>query len=273
MWWPGGYGWIATSSGLTLDFEIHVHRQDTVEGRADMTREHELTRAFVEMADTLVADYDVVELLQRLAEHCVDLFDVTAAGLLLADEHNTLRVLAASTEQTRMLELFQLQNDQGPCLDCFRTGEPISVPDLTAATTRWPIFASHSLGQGFVSVHALPLRLRETVIGALNLFDDRTGALLADQLDVAQALADVATIGILHERAIRHTETLAEQLQHALNSRVTIEQAKGVLAAHHNCSMDDAFTRLRTHARVNNLQLTNLARRIATGQQVTLLDA
>ncbi|RNL85120.1 GAF and ANTAR domain-containing protein [Halostreptopolyspora alba] len=218
------------------------------------------------MADTLVADFDVAELLHQLAEHCVELLGATAAGLLLADERGTLHIVAASTEKTRLLELFQVQNDEGPCLDCFASGEPVSVPDLADAMERWPIFAAHAREQDFASVHALPLRLRGEMVGALNLFGVTPAPLSKADLEVAQGLADVATIGILQERALRRSYTLTEQLQHALNSRVVIEQAKGVLAGREGIDVDEAFSRIRSHARSNNLRLTELAREIATGQ-------
>ncbi|WP_236700449.1 GAF and ANTAR domain-containing protein [Allosalinactinospora lopnorensis] len=237
-----------------------------------MTRERQLVGAFVEMADTLVVDFDVAELLHQLADHCVELLEAAAAGLMLADERNTLHIVAASSERTRLLELFQLQNHQGPCLDCFDSGEPVRVPDLAAAAERWPVFADHAQEQGFASVHALPLRLRSTIIGALNLFGTTPTPMSEADLKVAQGLADVATIGILQERAIRRGSTLTEQLQHALNSRVIIEQAKGVLAGRESIDVDEAFTRIRSYARSNNLRLTDLAHAIATGQHSARLS-
>lgn len=182
------------------------------------------------MADTLVADYDAVEVLHRLVEYCVELLDAAAAGLLLADQRGSLQVLASSTEGIRLLELFHLQTNEGPCMDAYRTGERILVDDLAAASARWPTFAPQAVKDGFASVHALPLRLRGEVIGALNLFGHHTGPLTPADLRVAQALADTATIGIFQERTIRRGEVLTEQLQTALNSRVIIEQAKGVLS-------------------------------------------
>lgn len=228
-----------------------------------MSREQHLAAAFVELVDTLVDDYDVVDLLDRLVGHSVRLLDVTAAGLLLDDQRgNALRVLAASSERTRLLELFQLQTDQGPCLDCVRTGRPVSTPDLNAAATRWPRFVPVAIQQGFHAVHALPLRLRNQTIGALNLFHDRPATLTPDDLRLGQALADAATIGILHERAIRRGETLIEQLQTALNSRVIIEQAKGFLADRGGFDVDQAFDLLRGYARNHNLRLSDTARQV-----------
>lgn len=228
-----------------------------------MSREHLLAAAFVELADTLVDDYDVVDLLDRLAVHSVRLLDVTAAGLLLDDQRGRgLRVLAASSEQTRLLELFQLQTDEGPCLDCVRTGQPVSVPDLGEAAARWPQFAPKAVQQGFHAVHALPLRLRSQTIGALNLFHDQPASLAEDDLRLGQALADAATIGILHERTVRRNETVVEQLQTALNSRVILEQAKGFLADRGGIGVDEAFDWLRGYARSNNLRLSDAARRV-----------
>jgi transcriptional regulator with GAF, ATPase, and Fis domain len=224
-------------------------------------RDQALAKAFVTLADTLVADYDVIELLHHLTVECVELLGVDAAGLLLSDQRGTLQMAAASTERARVVELFQLQSDEGPCLDCFRASRPIAAPDLREMTD-WPRFIAHTLETGYRSVYALPMRLRNETIGALNLFRVEPGAIAAEELRIAQALADVATIGILQERAIRRREVLAEQLQVALNSRVIIEQAKGVLAQRGDLSMDAAFDRLRTHARDNNLRLSEVARQV-----------
>lgn len=193
-------------------------------------RETQLLQAFVEMADTLVDDYDVADLLHLLVNNCVRLLGSAAAGLMLSDQRGSLQVLASSTERTRLLELFQLQVDEGPCLEAFHSGEMVAAEDLSAESSRWPRFAPEALNQGFRSVHAVPLRLRKQTIGALNLFGTATGTLSDRDLQVARALADAATIGILQERAIRRAEVLTEQLQTALNNRVTIEQAKGILA-------------------------------------------
>lgn len=230
-----------------------------------MAQQQRLSEAFVALADSLVADFDVADLLHRLADHCVTLLDVAAAGLLLADQRGSLQVVAASSEASRLLELFQLQHDEGPCLDCYRTGTTVTVPDLELAADRWPIFAAETRAAGYRSVHALPMRLRDDVIGTLNLFGSRPGPLDEADARVGQALADVATIAILQERAIRHQELLAEQLQHALTSRVVIEQAKGILAERGNLDMDQAFDRLRRHARNTNTRLTDLARGIVDG--------
>ena len=230
---------------------------------AATVREARMVAAFVEMADTLVADYDVVDVLHRLVEHTVGLLDAAAAGLLLADQRGSLRVMASSTEEVRLLELFQLQANEGPCLDSYRTGEPILADDLAAVSQRWPSFAPRALQQGFASVHAVPLRLRSEVIGALNLFGQHTGRLSEADLLVAQALADTATIGILQERAIRRGEILTEQLQTALNSRVIIEQAKGVLSHAGNLDMDQTFEVLRGYARHHSARLSDVAAELA----------
>ncbi|MFC4912011.1 GAF and ANTAR domain-containing protein [Actinomadura gamaensis] len=223
-------------------------------------------QAFVGLADTLVSGFDVVDFLQQLAEKCVELLGVDAAGILVTDQRGHLRMMAASSEQSRLLELFQLQNEQGPCLDCFRTGTALHCADLSApeAVRRWPRFAPQALATGFGAVSALPMRLRDEVIGAMNLFRFRPGALTGQQTDVGQAMADIATIGLLQERAIRESQVLSEQLQTALNSRLVIEQAKGVLAERHNCSLEQAFAALRAHARSHNLRLTDLARDVAS---------
>ena len=224
-----------------------------------LSREQELANTFVMLADSLVEDYDIVDLLDRLAAACVRLLDVAAAGLLLNDLQGHLAVVASSSEETRLLEIFQLQNDQGPCLDCVRTGAAVISGDLDADRVRWPLFASFALEAGFRSVAALPLRLREQTIGGLNLFGGRAGPVSPEDQRLAQALADVATIGILQQRSAQRTTMLAEHLQRALNSRVVIEQAKGVLAERNAMSMEAAFDSLRLYARDHNIKLTNLA--------------
>lgn len=225
-----------------------------------------LADVFVEMADTLVDDFDVIDFLHVLTERCVQLLGVSAAGLLLTDGQDQLQVVAASSERTRLLELFQLQTDQGPCVDCFRTGRPVSVADLPAAR-RWPRFTAAAATVGFAAVHAVPMRLRTEVIGALNLFDTEPGALDRGRLRIGQALADVATIGLLQQRAIRRRDVLTEQLQTALNSRVLIEQAKGVLAERLHLDMAEAFTVLRSGARSKNRRLSDLAQAIIDGSE------
>ncbi|MEV0329400.1 GAF and ANTAR domain-containing protein [Micromonospora echinospora] len=228
--------------------------------------EIEMSDVFVETADTLVDDFDVLEFLHVLTERCVQLLGVSAAGLLLTDQQGSLRVVAASSRRTRLLELFQLQTDQGPCLDCFRTGRPVSVVDLPAAG-RWPRFTAAAAEVGFAAVHALPMRLRSEVIGALSLFDIQPGALDEGRLRIAQALADVATIGLLQQRAIHRRDILTEQLQTALDSRVLIEQAKGVLAERLHVDVGEAFTLLRAGARSHNRRLSDMARAIVDGSE------
>lgn len=230
-----------------------------------MPRETMLAQALVELADTLVADFDVVELLSVLTDRCVDVLDVGAAGIMLTGADGDLRVMASSSEAMRVLELLEVQSQEGPCLDCHRTGHPVGSPDLHAAQARWPRFAPEALAAGFQSVHALPLRLRGTMIGALNLFNADTGEMRRADLDAAQALADVATIAILQHRASIEAQQLNEQLSQALNTRVVIEQAKGVVAEREGLDMVQAFTALRAHARRNNLRLADLARGIVDG--------
>jgi GAF domain-containing protein len=225
-----------------------------------------LSETFVELTDTMVAGFDVIDFLHVLTRRSVQLLDIEAAGLLLADPRGDLRVIAASSETTRLLELFQLQADQGPCLDCCRTGQPVAVADLTAAP-RWPQFAAAARDAGFTAVQALPMRLREQVIGALNLFRATPGPFGPADVRVGQALADVATISLLHERSMRHSEILNEQLQTALNSRVIIEQAKGKLAERLGVNMDQAFSLLRDAARSRNLRLSDLARALVDGTE------
>ncbi|HEY0374943.1 MAG TPA: GAF and ANTAR domain-containing protein [Amnibacterium sp.] len=225
------------------------------------SREVALLDAFATLADTLVADYDVVEMLQVLVDTCRDLLDVTAVGLLLADpDGGTLDLVASTSEESRIVETLQLGAEAGPCVECFRTGRPMTVPDIDATGDRWPEFRASAAEQGFRGVFAIPMRLRDQTIGAMNLFRSETGELNEHDLRAAQALADVATIGILHERSFRANDVLRDQLQGALNSRVAIEQAKGVLAHRHEVDMDEAFRMLRTYARSNRLPLAAAAR-------------
>jgi transcriptional regulator with GAF, ATPase, and Fis domain len=225
-----------------------------------------LADTFVELTDTMVADFDVIDFLHVLTDRSVQLLDVSAAGLLLADPRGPLRVVAASSEAARLLELFQLQNDQGPCLDCFRSGQPVSA-DLGAEAERWPRFAAAAQQAGFAAVQALPMRLRDQVIGALNLFRAVPGTFDAAGVRIGQALADVATISLLHERGMRRSDALNEQLQSALNSRVVIEQAKGKLAERLGLDMEQAFSLLRDSARNRNRRLTDVAQAFVDGTE------
>jgi len=226
-----------------------------------------LSDTFVDLADTMVADFDVIDFLHMLTDRTVRLLAASAAGVVLADPRGELRVAAASSEQAELLELFQLQNDQGPCLECFRTGRPVTAADLAGPAQRWPRFAQAAVQAGFRTVEALPMRLRDQVIGALNLFRAEPGPLDPVDLRIGQALADVATIGLLHERNMRRSDTLNEQLQTALNSRVVIEQAKGKLAERLGLDMDQAFSVLRDYARSRNRRLSDLARAMVDGTE------
>jgi transcriptional regulator with GAF, ATPase, and Fis domain len=231
-----------------------------------MTRhEQRLARAFVELADTLVDEFDMLEFLNSLVERCVELLDVTAAGVVLSDQKGGLAMAAASSEQARLVELFAVQADDGPCLDCVRSGRPVSSTDLTGEVTRWPRFAPAARAAGFRAAYAVPMRLRQTVIGSLNLLSTETDDVDESRVEIGQALADVATIGLLQQRAIQDGTVLVEQLQTALNSRVAIEQAKGVLFAHGGVDMQQAFAALRGYARNNHLRLVDVARSVAEG--------
>ncbi len=227
------------------------------------SRETMLARTFVDVSDTLVADFDVLDFLAVLAGRCVELLGVSEAGLMLADPEGVLHVAASSSHTMNLLELFELQHDDGPCVDCYRTKTPIREEDLHDAVSRWPRFAPEAIAAGFSSVYALPMRLRSQVIGSLNLLRAEPGQLDSDELLVAQALADVATIGILQHRAASETRLIAEQLQYALNSRIVIEQAKGVLSARAGLDMDEAFTAIRQYARNHNKRLVDVAGAIA----------
>ncbi len=230
-----------------------------------MPREQELLTAFIEFADTFVDDYDIVEFLHRLAERCVELVDASEAGIMLADGEGTLRYVASSSERMRLVELFELQHDQGPCMEAYHEGVAVHCDTTDDAMTRWPLFAPNFQDSGFASVSALPMRLRTVVIGALNLFSSTPGPLGAEDEMVAQALADIATIGILQERALNDAHIVTSQLEAALESRIVIEQAKGIVAERAHVSIDAAFKQLRGYARGHNRLLSQTALDIING--------
>jgi GAF domain-containing protein len=226
------------------------------------TREHRLVDTFVALTDTLVDDYDVVELLQTLVDRAVEIFDASAAGILLLNQDHELEVLASTSEQSSFVGLLQLNAGDGPCVECFKTGRPVSAEDPAEMRRRWPAFAAAAEESGFASVHAVPMRLRDTVLGSLNLFRADQGALGPDDALAAQALTDVATISILQQRTIEHASVAQTQLQRALDSRVVIEQAKGFVAHTHRVDMGTAFAMLRRHARTTREPLVDVARAV-----------
>lgn len=230
-----------------------------------MRREAEVLRTLVDLADTLVADYDVIDLLTGLTDRCVHLLGASAAGVMLASATGELRLLASSSEAMRVVELFELQAKEGPCLDAFRTGERVAQEKLTGGAGPWPRFAAVAFEAGFRSVFALPMRLRHATIGALNVFS--VGQTPMDEADVlvAQAFADLATISVLQQRAVADSQHLNEQLSQALTSRILIEQAKGVVFERAGVGMDEAFARLRAYARNRNLRLTDVAQAAIDG--------
>src|SRR3954447_2398621 len=229
------------------------------------TREAILAKTFVMLADTLVDDFDVTDLFDRLTGACVELLGAATAGLMLVDQHGTLQLMASSSEAMRDLELFEMSHDQGPCMECFANREAVSA-DLrtTEAANRWPQFTAEALRQSVTAVQALPMRLRGQTIGALNIFHT-VGARFDDHdIALAQALADVATIALLQRRLLSSSELLSEQLQVALNDRVVIEQVKGLLAERGQHDVDAAFTLLREYCRASRLPLTRTAREMLT---------
>jgi GAF domain-containing protein len=230
-----------------------------------MAREQDLLAAFIEFADTFVDEYDVVEFLHRLAERCVELIGASEVGVMLADRDGTLHYVASSSERMHLIELFALQHDEGPCVDAYRTGVAVHSGMAEEANARWPGFAPHAREVGFQSVSALPMRLRTEVIGALNLFSTTPDPLSRQDQQVAQALADIATIGILQQRALSDGHVVSSQLEAALESRVLIEQAKGMVAEHDHVSVDDAFKLLRGYARAHNRLLRQTAVDIVEG--------
>ncbi len=230
-----------------------------------MDRYDKLARAVVGLADTMVADFDLIELAQQLIETAMALLPIDAAAIVLADVNDDLQVLASNTEQASLLELFHIQQDNGPCMVAYRSGQAVSVDDLRIGGRRWPQFASRAVEFGFLSVYALPMRLRADRVGALNLLRSATGPLGDADLHIAQALADMATIGILHQRTATRLDLLNRQLQTALNIRTVIEQAKGVLAARRGIDVHRAFKLLRAHARSTETRLVDVARAVIEG--------
>lgn len=232
----------------------------------DMTgtpRETQVLDAVVTIVDSLLDDFDVVDLLTDLAERCAQLLDVAAAGLLLADPLQRLRLMAATSEAARELELFQLQAYEGPCVESYTTGRPVSVADLQSNVERWPRFVPAALEANFASVHAVPMRAAGVVLGAVNLFGTRPGELTEADLLVAQTLAHVASVAILQEHPYT-PDTVMPHMQSALASRVVVEQAKGFLRESLDLSIEDAFRLLRTYSHANNQHLTDVARRLIT---------
>ena len=252
---------IETTAGVGASVRPDAH----VEGSMSSSREVDgeaFLQTFVTLADTLVDDFDLIELLQLLTARAVAFTSAVEAGILLTDETGALQCLAASQERTRLLELFQIQNAEGPCRDCVATGQAVSISDLTTGRDRWPLFAPRALSVGFHAVDAVPLRLRGETLGAMNLFSAKPGGIGPAGRVVAQAMADVATISILQQRTLSEVQTIAGQLQNALHSRVAIEQAKGVIAEQAKVGMDEAFDLLRRYARDHNQRLSEVVAQV-----------
>lgn len=233
--------------------------------RTAASREQRVTATFVQLAGSLVEDYDVIDVLDQLVHTCVDLLDVAAAGMLLDDPVHGLAVAAASDEDMRVLDVFQVQGLEGPCYDCGRSGQAVHSPDLRVEK-RWPIFTARALEAGYLSVSAVPLRLRGQNVGSLGLFGIGVAAVGAADERLAQAFADVAAIGLLNQRAAHRATALAEQLRGALDSRVVIEQAKGVVAERQHVALEQAFHTLRRYARDHNLKLTKVCLDVVEGR-------
>lgn len=227
-----------------------------------MNRESLLITTLVELADKLVDDYDVIDVLTVLTQRCVEAVDADAAAVMLASPAGELQFIASSSESMRMLELFQIHADEGPCVDCIRNGLPIKNEALSEIEGRWPMFAPRAIASGFCAVHCLPMRLRGRTIGGLNLFRTHPGSLSDDDVVVARGLADVATIAILQYQSTIDNSTSNSQLSNAINSRVIIERAEGMIRQGTTCEKDDAFDRLRAHAVNHNEGLTVTAKRI-----------
>jgi hypothetical protein len=230
-----------------------------------MRAQLQIAQAFVELADTLVDDYDVVDLMHTLAERSVELLEADAAGIILRDAREQLTAVASTSHEADLVELFVVQSSEGPCLDCVRTGRPVVNVDIDEARRRWPAFVTKVAEIGFTSTHAFPLRLRSQTLGAINVLSRAHRALGDDEIAVAQGLADVATIGLLQQRAIRHHEILAEELHTALNSRIVIEQAKGVLAERTGMGVAACFALMRDYSRRERRLLLVTAEQVIDG--------
>jgi GAF domain-containing protein len=231
-----------------------------------MTREERIVQTFVELADTMVDHFDVIEFLHRLVERSLELMDCAEVGLLLANATGSLQVMASSSERSEALELLQSRNEEGPCFECYRGSSPVFSEDLAVDSDRWPTFAPAAVRQGIRSVHAIPMRVRGHTIGALNLFRAETGRLPERDMQLGQGMADIAAVALIQERAMRETRGVVAQLQGALNSRVLIEQAKGVLAERCRVSVDAAFVSMRGYARTHNSRLSDVARDVIEGR-------
>lgn len=230
------------------------------------TREDQLLQTVGTLADSLVDDFDVVELLQLLVDECATIFDAAAAGILLLSPTGHLEVIVSTSERSEFVGLMQLRAGEGPCVEAVETGEVVSVVDLRDVADRWPVFAEDARNSGFTSLHAIPMRLRDSVIGSLNLFRDRVGVLNTDDAAAAKTLADIATISILQQRLVEESVIAQGQLQRALDSRVIIEQAKGYISQSHNLDMDSAFRLIRGHARATQTRLSTVATEIISGR-------
>jgi GAF domain-containing protein len=224
-----------------------------------------LVRSLVELADNLVDDFDVVDVLSLLADRCVRALGVSAAGVMLVAPSGALQVIASSSDAMHTLELFQLQADEGPCLDAFRLGKQVVNQDLAAVGARRPRFASRAIAEGFHSAHSVPMRLRQRTLGALNLLRDTPGSLSPADIAAATALADIATIATIQHQIVINAQTLNNQLNAALHSRIVIEQAKGKISQATGSDVDQAFRQLRHHARRHNVRLADLAKLVAEG--------
>jgi GAF domain-containing protein len=230
----------------------------------ELSRETRINTAFVTVVDAITTDFDIVDVLHVLVEQCTEVLDADGGGLMLVNSNGQLQLMTSTSDSADFVEVMQLNADSGPCIDCFTSGAELSVPNIQSSGGRWPAFQKSAMQKGFHSAHATPMRLHGQIIGTMNIFRSKRGALSERDASVAQALTDIATIGILHERVVREGAILAEQLHNALDSRIFIEQAKGMIAHSRSLTMDDAFTVLRSHARNNNLTIRSVAEGIST---------
>jgi transcriptional regulator with GAF, ATPase, and Fis domain len=230
------------------------------------TRESHLLDTVAALADSLVADFDVVDLLQLLVDECTALFDAAAAGILLVSAAGDLEVIVSTSERGEFIGLMQLRAGEGPCVEAATSGRVVTVPDLDRVSDRWPAFAADARQSGFASLHAIPMRLRDSTIGSLNLFRDRVGELNEPDAIAARTLTDIATISLLQQRLVEESAIAQAQLQRALDSRVVIEQAKGFLAQRNGLDMDAAFRVLRAHARSTHARLADVAADVVGGR-------
>jgi GAF domain-containing protein len=215
-------------------------------------------------AADLVRPYDTVTMLENLSERVSEVLALTGSGVSLESD-GRLAFITALDEQIARVEQVQERTQEGPCVDCFRGGNPVVVPDLEAEGARWAQYADAALQAGLRATAGVPMTLEGRSIGALNLYSSEPREWPDEDVAAAQVLADLATAFLVNASKLRQQEELAAQLAGALESRVLIEQAKGVVSASAHVSVDEAFRRMRSWARNHNLPLPSVAQDVVEG--------